>query len=134
MKPWQSKTSGAVAKKKSEGPGSLTVNEHVSGIGFLMKQSPSYWREMGKRRPMVAQFRVPTDEGSSWFVQVDEQGGRATVGLHPAPSVTWESDLEAMDAAFQGKILPGRIRVRGDFEEMRSLFAAIAQTQIPGHS
>jgi hypothetical protein len=37
-----------------------------------------------------------------------------------------------MTAAFRGQILPGRVRILGDFEEMRSLFRAIAQTQLPG--
>lgn len=133
MKPWQSKTSAPVEKAPAAADDPISVDEQVRGISFLMRQSPSFWRELGSRSPMVAQFRVPQDERSSWFVQVDGDGGRAQLGVHPSPTVTWESDLEAMDAAFRGTILPGRVRVQGDFEEMRALFKAIAQTQIPGH-
>ena len=132
MKPWQSKTSAPVQKRPVGEDSTLSVDDQVKGISFLMKQSPSYWRELGSRSPLVAQFRVPTDDRSSWFVEVNADGGRAALGVHPQPSVTWESDLEAMDAAFRGQILPGRVRVLGDFEEMRALFKAIAQTQIPG--
>ncbi len=134
MKPWQSKTAAPVAKQPVGEPGALSVDDQVKGISFLMKQSPGYWRELGSRSPLVAQFRVPNDDRSSWFVEVNADGGRATLGVHPSPTVTWESDLEAMDAAFRGQILSGRVRVLGDFEEMRALFKAIAQTQIPGLS
>ncbi len=130
MKPWQSKTTAPVPRPPERAP--FSVAEHVQGIALLLAQSQPFWRETGKKRPLVAQFRVPGDERSSWFVQVDGRGGAVSRGLHPAPSVTWESDLEAMQAAFGGKLLPGRIRVHGDFEEMRALFAAIAQTRVPG--
>lgn len=132
MKPWQSKNAAPVAAKPAEAPGPLSAGDQVKGISFLMKQSPAFWRELGKRAPLIAQFRVPADEGNSWYVQVDANGGKASVGLHPSPTVTWESDRDAMVAAFTGKILPGRVRILGDFEEMRALFRAIAQTQIPG--
>lgn len=134
MKPWQSKVTAPVDRMPVDEPGLLAIDDQVKGISFLMKQSPAFWRELGKRSPLIAQFRVPADDGSSWFVQVDAEGGRASLGLHPSPTVTWESDLEAMGAAFQGKILPGRVRIVGDFEEMRALFKAIAQTQIAGLS
>jgi hypothetical protein len=75
---------------------------------------------------------VPNDSASCWYVEVDQKGGKCATGVHPLPTVTWESDLEAMDSAFRGSILPGRVKVIGDFEEMRSLFKAIAATQIPG--
>lgn len=132
MKPWQSKGTAPVESKAAQEPAPLSIGDQVKGIAFLMKQSPGFWRELGKRSPLIAQFRVPTDDRSSWFVQVDAEGGKASVGVHPSPTVTWESDLEALDAAFRGQILPGRVRVIGDFEEMRALFKAIAQTQIPG--
>jgi hypothetical protein len=130
VKPWQSKATDAVALKAAPAP--ISVGDQVKGISFLMKQSPSYWQKLGARAPMVAQFRVPSDDASSWYVQVDAGGGQASVGLHPSPTVTWESDAEAMEAAFCGRVLPGRVRVLGDFEDMRALFRAIAQTQIPG--
>lgn len=129
MKPWQSK-SAAPSKAAPRAP--LSMQDQVKGIAFLLKQCPAFWRELGKRTPLVAQFLVPGTEGESWFVQVDAEGAKASVGQHPRPSVTWVSDLEAMAAAFQGQILPGRVRIHGDFEEMRSLFRAIAQTQLPG--
>lgn len=129
MKPWQSK-SATPCKPSSRAP--LSMRDQVKGIAFLLKQCPAFWRELGKRTPLVAQFQVENQEDESWFVQVDDEGGKASVGLHPSPSVTWVSDLEAMSAAFRGQILPGRVRILGDFEEMRSLFRAIAQTQLPG--
>ncbi|MBI4816891.1 MAG: hypothetical protein HY791_11565 [Deltaproteobacteria bacterium] len=130
MKPWERAAKGAVQKK--DPTPALSVSNQVKGITFLMEKTQAYWSELGKKKRIVAQFLVPNDPASCWYVEVDPKGGKCATGVHASPTVTWESDLEAMDSAFRGSILPGRVKVTGDFEEMRSLFKAIAATQIPG--
>lgn len=98
----------------------------VRGIDALLRQGARFWRAAGARRPRVCQFLVEGAADRSWFIAVDESGGRARLGVHQTPDVVWESDDEALEALFRGSVLQGRVRVRGDFELIRETFLALA--------
>jgi hypothetical protein len=127
MKPWQTKeTAGqAVAKPPKRHASS---DDRLRTWNAIMKASRAFFAEAGKRSARACQFKISDD--ASWYVVVDEAGGRAERGLHAAPVAIWESDREALEAAFAGKLLPGRIRIAGDYETLKQILRAIAQAPI----
>jgi hypothetical protein len=126
MKPWQTIGKADVDKPKSQ----LSCDEQVTAINHIMKSSPGFWQEAGKKRARVCQFSVREgDADASWYVEVDASGGRAQKGTHPSAHVTWISDVDALRAAFKGTLLEGRVRVLGDFSVMREVFKAISQAK-----
>lgn len=128
MKPWQTKTTQKDPVEAAPA-GPLATQQRVQAINALMAASTDFWRGIGKKQRQTCQFRVADADEESWFVVVDAEGGRATAGVHPSP-VVWSSDREALDAAFTGRLLEGRVRIEGDYELLRSLFKAIAQTSV----
>lgn len=117
-----SAASGAAAEATTTDP-----SRRARALDVLFSATQRFWRRVGAARPRVCQFVVDGDAAKSWYLAVDADGGRARTGRHPAPDVVWESDAEALDALFSGRVLPGRVRVRGDFELVRETFVALAQ-------
>lgn len=129
MKPWQMKTSeakGAIAAPQRAG----SLDERLRALNAILKAGRAFFAEAGRRGARACQFQVSDAAHESWYVVVDEHGGRAARGRHGAPSVTWASDREALDAAFRGTLLPGRVRIDGDYEVLRGVLRAIAQAPI----
>ena len=126
MKPWQTKT------KSAEGPATparaATTDERVRTLDAILRAHRGFFAEAGRRAARACQFRVA--DGESWYVAIDADGGRAARGTHPTPSVVWSSDGEALDAAFRGALLPGRVRIEGDVDVLRAVLRAIAQAPI----
>lgn len=130
MKPWAlragASTEQGAGVKSTTSVAPLPTARRVEVLDALFAAGATFWRAAGRARPRVCQFVVDGDAARSWFIAVDARGGRARMGVSDAPDVVWESDEEALAALFAGRILAGRVRVRGDFELVRETFAALA--------
>jgi hypothetical protein len=127
VKPWQTKTTAATVEAPAR---ASTLDDRLRALNAILRAGRSFFAEAGRRGARACQFQVSDATDESWYVVVDEHGGRAARGRHGAPSVTWASDREALDAAFHGKLLPGRVRIDGDYDVLRGVLRAIAQAPI----
>lgn len=126
MKPWQTKTQGMLPPTARAG----TLEERLRAMNAILRAGRAFFAQVGRQGARVCQFRVSDAVDESWYVTVDEHGGRAMRGRCPTPTVTWASDREALDAAFRGTLLPGRVRIEGDSDVLRAVLRAIAQAPI----
>lgn len=127
MRFWESRAPDARVADKGSGDPALLL----WGMRRAFAKHPRYWREIGKRRPRVVQFRIGGGPLLEWFVQIDTDGIRAVEGVHPAPAATWESDAAAYRAitregAGVELLHQGRVHLGGDIQLLLELFVGMA--------
>jgi len=128
MKPWQTLNT-VVNKTDAQAPRPpVAQDDRLLAINALMKASRRFWQGVGRAAPRVCQFDIR--DGITWFIEVDEDGGRAVVGAHKEPTVRWSSDQQALEAAFQGRLLPGRVQFEGQVQQLAEVLRALGDSSL----
>ena len=97
----------------------------IAALNLAFERRKAFWVHVGQTRSRACQFVLTGAD--DWYLEVTASGGRAVLGSHPRPDLTWTSDAAALISVFEGKTPtpPNRVRVEGDFTILKEIIHSL---------